>query len=156
MSAASVRGDRAELDFLSDSDPLWDDVAAWSETCLGSACEDYDLLFPHASMRQEAAGADILIVNHHLLLADAAPEGRQSLPGHSCRTRRLILERSARYWRTAGRTDFFGTEIGNCGSERLVRTTSEEWRAAAAGDPTISHAPHHPAGRGVGALLPLL
>ncbi|HSD51847.1 MAG TPA: DEAD/DEAH box helicase, partial [Candidatus Methylomirabilis sp.] len=33
-SATSERGDRAELASLPDPDPLWDDLAAWSETCL--------------------------------------------------------------------------------------------------------------------------
>ena len=132
-SSATVRGDRAELDFLADADPLWDDVAAWSETCLGSACEDYDACFL-TRMRQEAAAADILIVNHHLLLADAAlRDGSlfQVIPSYAT----LILDEAHLLEDVA--TDFFGTEISNLRVEHLVRDAEREWRATAAGDPTI-------------------
>lgn len=132
-SAASLRGDRAELDFLSDADPVWEDVAAWSETCLGSACEDYDECFL-TRMRQEAAAADIVIVNHHLLFADAAlRDGSlfQVIPSYAT----LILDEAHLLEDVA--TDFFGTEISNLRIERLVRDAEREWRATAAGDATI-------------------
>jgi ATP-dependent DNA helicase DinG len=132
-SAASVRGDRAELDFLSDTDPLWDDVAAWSETCLGSACEDYESCFL-TRMRQEAAAADVVIVNHHLLLADAAlRDGSlfQVIPSYAV----LILDEAHLLEDVA--TDFFGTEISSLRVERLIRDTEREWRASAAGDAAI-------------------
>ncbi len=132
-SGGSVRGDRAELDFLSDADPLWDDVAAWSETCLGSDCEDYDECFL-TRMRQEAAAADIVIVNHHLLFADAAlRDGSlfQVIPSYAT----LILDEAHLLEDVA--TDFFGTEISNLRIERLVRDAEREWRATAGGDATI-------------------
>jgi ATP-dependent DNA helicase DinG len=132
-SAISARGDRAELDFLSDADPLWDDVAAWSETCLGSACEDYDSCFL-TRMRQDAAAADVVIVNHHLLLADAALRDGgvfQVIPSYGT----LILDEAHLLEDVA--TDFFGTEISNLRIERLVRDAEREWRASAAGDPAI-------------------
>jgi len=132
-SAVSLRGDRAELDFLSDADPVWEDVAAWSETCLGSACEDHDECFL-TRMRQEAAAADIVIVNHHLLFADAAlRDGSlfQVIPSYAT----LILDEAHLLEDVA--TDFFGTEIGSLRIERLVRDAEREWRATAAGDATI-------------------
>jgi ATP-dependent DNA helicase DinG len=132
-SAASVRGDRAELDFLADSDPLWDDVAAWSETCLGSACEDYESCFL-TRMRQEAAAADVVIVNHHLLFADAAlRDGSvfQVIPSYAT----LILDEAHLLEDVA--TDFFGVEISNLRIERLGRDSEREWRACAVGDATI-------------------
>ncbi len=132
-SATSLRGDRAELDFLSDTDPLWDDVAAWSETCLGTACEDYESCFL-TRMRQEAAAADLVIVNHHLLLADAAlREGSlfQVIPSYAT----LILDEAHLLEDVA--TDFFGTEISNLRIERLVRDAEREWRGSAAGDASI-------------------
>ena len=132
-SAASLRGDRAELDFLSDTDPLWDDVAAWSETCLGTGCEDYESCFL-TRMRQEAAAADLVIVNHHLLLADAAlREGSlfQVIPSYAT----LILDEAHLLEDVA--TDFFGTEISNLRIERLVRDAERERRGSAAGDASI-------------------
>ncbi len=64
-------GDRAELADLPDDLPLWNDLSATSETCLGNECPRYDDCFV-TRMRRRAAEADIVIVNHHLLCADAA------------------------------------------------------------------------------------
>lgn len=132
-SATSPRGDRAELDFLSESDPLWDDIAAWSETCLGSACEDYDECFL-TRMRQEAAGADLVIVNHHLLLADAVLRDSslfQIIPSFDV----LVLDEAHLLEDVA--TDFFGVEISNLRVERLVRDTNRECTSAALSDRAI-------------------
>ncbi len=64
-------GDRAELGDLPDDMALWNDLAATSETCVGSNCPHHDDCFV-TRMRQRAAASDIVIVNHHLLCADAA------------------------------------------------------------------------------------
>src|SRR5262245_7278989 len=63
-------GDRAELRDLPEDLPLWKDIAADAETCLGSECPRYGDCFV-TLMRQRAAAADVVIVNHHLLCADA-------------------------------------------------------------------------------------
>ncbi|HKC57846.1 MAG TPA: ATP-dependent DNA helicase, partial [Vicinamibacterales bacterium] len=63
-------GDRAELRELPEDLPLWKDVAADAETCLGSECPRYGDCFV-TLMRQRAAESDVVIVNHHLLCADA-------------------------------------------------------------------------------------
>ena len=44
---------------------------ATAETCLGPECPRYDECFV-TRMRQRAAASDVVIVNHHLLCADAA------------------------------------------------------------------------------------
>jgi ATP-dependent DNA helicase DinG len=64
-------GDRAELEDLPEDLPVWNDVSATAETCLGSECPRYDECFV-TRMRQRAAASDVVIVNHHLLCADAA------------------------------------------------------------------------------------
>jgi ATP-dependent DNA helicase DinG len=64
-------GDRAELEDLPEDLPFWNEVAATAETCLGTECPRYDDCFV-TRMRQRAAASDIVIVNHHLLCADAA------------------------------------------------------------------------------------
>ena len=51
--------------------PFWQDVSATAETCLGTECPRYDDCFV-TRMRQRAAASDVVIVNHHLLCADAA------------------------------------------------------------------------------------
>src|SRR5437773_1375219 len=70
-SARTETGDRAELEDLPEDLPFWNDVAATAETCLGTECPRYDDCFV-TRMRQRAAASDVVIVNHHLLCADAA------------------------------------------------------------------------------------
>ena len=64
-------GDRAELSELPEDSAEWHDVSATADTCLGSECPRYDDCFV-TRMRQRAAESDLVIVNHHLLCADAA------------------------------------------------------------------------------------
>jgi ATP-dependent DNA helicase DinG len=64
-------GDRAEIEDLPEDLPFWNDIAATSENCIGADCPRYGDCFV-VKMRQKAAESDIVIVNHHLLCADAA------------------------------------------------------------------------------------
>jgi ATP-dependent DNA helicase DinG len=64
-------GDRAELEDLPEDLAFWNEVSATAETCLGGECPRYDECFV-TRMRQRAASSDLVIVNHHLLCADAA------------------------------------------------------------------------------------
>lgn len=64
-------GDRAEIDDLPDDLPLWSELTATSEQCLGRDCPEYSSCFI-TRMRDAAAAADIVVVNHHLLCADAS------------------------------------------------------------------------------------
>jgi ATP-dependent DNA helicase DinG len=70
-AAKTETGDRAELEDLPEDVPFWNDVSATAETCLGTECKRYDECFV-TKMRQRAAESDVVIVNHHLLFADAA------------------------------------------------------------------------------------
>lgn len=64
-------GDRAELETLPEDLSFWPEIAATSEQCLGKECPQYTECFV-TRMRQRAAESDIVIVNHHLLCADAS------------------------------------------------------------------------------------
>jgi ATP-dependent DNA helicase DinG len=64
-------GDRAEIEDLPEDLSFWSDIAATSENCVGAECPRYQECFV-VRMRQRAADSDVLIVNHHLLCADAA------------------------------------------------------------------------------------
>ncbi len=70
-AARTETGDRAELQDLPEDVPFWNDVSATAETCLGTECKRYEECFV-TKMRQRAAESDGVIVNHHLLCADAA------------------------------------------------------------------------------------
>jgi len=125
-SAESRRGDRAELTWLPDTERLWEDIAASSETCLGADCPDYDECFL-TRMRQEAASADLVIVNHHLLLADAAL--RDSHAVHVIPPFQVLVLDEAHLLEDVA-TDFFGQEISTYRVERLIRDTGQELLAA--------------------------
>jgi ATP-dependent DNA helicase DinG len=70
-SSRTDTGDRAELADLPEDLAFWNEVSATAETCLGAECPRYDECFV-TRMRQRAAESDVVIVNHHLLCADAA------------------------------------------------------------------------------------
>jgi ATP-dependent DNA helicase DinG len=71
-------GDRAEISEIEEDSSLWHDVSALAETCLGNDCPQYGECYV-TRMRQKAAESDVVIVNHHLLCADASV--RQSTYG---------------------------------------------------------------------------
>jgi ATP-dependent DNA helicase DinG len=64
-------GDLAELTGLSDAHPVWPQVTSTRENCLGNRCPELSRCHV-AIARREALNADVVIVNHHLLLADLA------------------------------------------------------------------------------------
>ncbi len=64
-------GDRAEIEDLPEDSPFWGDIAASAENCIGGDCPRHQDCFV-TRMRQRAAESDLVIVNHHLLCADAA------------------------------------------------------------------------------------
>lgn len=64
-------GDRAEIDDLPDALPLWSELTATHEQCLGRECAHYTDCFI-TRMRERASEAALVVVNHHLLCADAA------------------------------------------------------------------------------------
>ncbi len=70
-AAATDTGDRSEIEDLPDDLPLWTEISATREQCLGRECPQYHECFV-TRMRDRAAEADVVIVNHHLLCADAA------------------------------------------------------------------------------------
>src|SRR5688572_20307533 len=64
-------GDLAELEALPDDSPLLPMVTSTAENCLGSECPFWSECFV-VQARARAQTADIVVVNHHLLLADLA------------------------------------------------------------------------------------
>jgi ATP-dependent DNA helicase DinG len=68
-SNLTKRGDIAELPGLGESDPVWPWVTSTRENCLGAECPVYEDCFVLGA-RREAQAADIVVVNHHLLMAD--------------------------------------------------------------------------------------
>ncbi|MDG2516801.1 ATP-dependent DNA helicase [Lysobacter soli] len=70
-SGRTRMGDMAELDALPEDSPLLPMVTSTAENCLGSECPFFNDCFV-VQARQRAQAADLVVVNHHLLLADLA------------------------------------------------------------------------------------
>ncbi|SFL14025.1 helicase C-terminal domain-containing protein [Halanaerobium salsuginis] len=62
-------GEKSEIDFQIKA-AVWNEIAAESDLCLKTACPFYNKCY-FMQARKEVYRADILIVNHHLLLSDA-------------------------------------------------------------------------------------
>jgi len=63
------RGDVAELSSLSESAPVWPWVTSTRDNCLGPECSFFDRCHV-VQARRDAQSADVIVVNHHLLMAD--------------------------------------------------------------------------------------
>jgi len=116
-SGDTETGDRAEVAELPDDQPLWNEIAATSETCLGTKCPHHDECFI-TRMRQRAATSDLVIVNHHLLCADAVV--RQSdygavVPDCGC----AILDEAHQLEDVA--TQYFGLSVSTYRLDELAR-----------------------------------
>ena len=68
-SHATRRGDIAELPSIGEQDPVWPWVTSTRENCLGTECPKFEECFVLAA-RRDAQAADIVVVNHYLLMAD--------------------------------------------------------------------------------------
>jgi ATP-dependent DNA helicase DinG len=113
----TATGDRAELSDLPEDLALWHEVSATAETCLGSDCPRHSECFV-TRMRQRAVESDVVIVNHHLLCADAAV--RESAYGEvipSCP--HLVVDEAHQLEDVA--TQYFGVTASNHRVDDLVR-----------------------------------
>lgn len=63
-------GSRSDLSFVPDKN-LWNRVCSESDACMGMKCPMREKCFV-LKLRKEAASAQILVVNHHLLFSDLA------------------------------------------------------------------------------------
>lgn len=70
-SGRTRMGDLAEVEALPEDSPLLPLVTSTADNCLGSECPLFGDCFV-VQARQRAQAADVVVVNHHLLLADLA------------------------------------------------------------------------------------
>jgi ATP-dependent DNA helicase DinG len=131
------RGDLAEVRGLSDSHPIWPQVTSTRENCLGIRCPEISRC--HVALaRREALDADIVIVNHHLLLADLVlkEDGFGDILGTADA---VILDEAHQIPDLA--TQFFGANVSSRRVENLLKDTRTE---------LATHLTH---GSGAGALM---
>ena len=110
-------GDRAEIEDLPDDFPLWTELSATSEQCLGRECPRFTDCFV-TRMRDRAAEASIVVVNHHLLCADAAV--RQGAFGEVIPECDLAVIDEAHQLEDVV-TQYFGVSVSSFRLEELVR-----------------------------------
>lgn len=109
-------GDRAELVEVPEDSPVWPLVTSTADNCLGHKCPEYSDCHV-ASARKAAQEADLVVVNHHLLLADLAMKEEgfvEFLPGAEA----IILDEAHQVPDLA--VQFFGVTLGSRELERLV------------------------------------
>jgi ATP-dependent DNA helicase DinG len=113
-------GDRAELSDLREDAEVWREVMSSSDTRIGAGCEHFEACFV-TRMRQGAEDAQIVVVNHHLLLADLAlrtgPRGAHAsvLPPYDA----IVFDEAHQVEDIA--TDFFGTRVSSARVDALLR-----------------------------------
>ncbi len=110
-------GDRAELAEVPEDVSFWADISATTEQCVGSECPHVQDCFV-TRMRQAAAASDVVIVNHHLLCADAAV--RQSTFGEVIPDCNYAIIDEAHQLEDVA-TQYFGYAVSNYRVEDLVR-----------------------------------
>ncbi len=118
----TVTGDRAELTDVAEDSAVWPLVTSTADNCLGSKCPVYQECHV-VKARRAAQEADLVVVNHHLLLADLAMKEEgfvEFLPGAEA----VILDEAHQIPDLA--TQFFGISLGSRELERLL----DELRAA--------------------------
>lgn len=118
-------GDLTELEDLDDKGPLRALVTSTVDNCLGAQCEDYERCFV-VEARRRAQSARVVIVNHHLLLADLALKEAgfgELLPGADA----VIVDEAHQLPETA--QQFFGVATTSRELEWLLRDVSVEARA---------------------------
>lgn len=125
-------GSRSDLPFVP-PEALWARINSESDGCMGSRCPFYAECFV-MRMRKEAAGADIIVVNHHLLFADI--ESRLHGAGYTDAAvlppyRRLIFDEA--HGIESAATSFFSDEFSRFKLMRQVNVLYRKRKNALAG-----------------------
>ena len=109
-------GDRAELADVAEDSRIWPLVTSTVDNCLGQKCPEYSRCHV-VKARRAAQEAELVVVNHHLLLADLAMKEEgfiEFLPDAEA----IILDEAHQIPDLA--VQFFGVALGSRELERLV------------------------------------
>lgn len=125
---SSVDGDRASVHGVDEGSSIWPEVTSTGDNCLGSACPRHDDCFV-VKARRRAMEADLVIVNHALLLADYAVRERWQTAGLLPSVDVLVLDEAHALADAA--TSFFGCTL----SERRLLALGKQGRQLLVGVP---------------------
>ena len=115
-------GDRAELTDVAEDSQAWPLVTSTADNCLGQRCPQYSECHV-VNARRDAQEANLVVVNHHLLLADLAMKEEgfvEFLPDADA----IIVDEAHQLPDLA--VQFFGVALGSREIERVI----EEVRVA--------------------------
>ena len=135
-AATTKAGDLSELTDLPEQSSLWPQITSTRENCLGSECPQFSRCHVFEA-RRNAQAADIVVVNHHLLLADLALKDEgfgDLLPGAEA----VILDEAHQVPDIAAQ--FFGQTWSARQAQLLLRDTTAEMLAAGVRDPATATA----------------
>lgn len=110
-------GDRAELEWLSDTSEMWESLDARSDICLGSKCPYFKDCFI-TRLRRRSLEADIIIVNHALFFTNLSMVNDDFgglLPAHEM----AVLDEAHEIEDIA--SGFFGKRFSTSQLDHLVR-----------------------------------
>ncbi len=117
-SSYTETGDRAEVEWLAESAPLWAEATTTSDARIGPRCPYFERCFV-TQARRLAESAQLVLVNHHLYFADrvlrAAHPGARVLPDHDA----VIFDEAHQLEDVA--TEHFGARISTHKLAELVR-----------------------------------
>jgi ATP-dependent DNA helicase DinG len=126
-SGRTRTGDLAEMESLPENAPLIPMITSTADNCLGVECPFWNECFV-VQARQRAQTADVVVVNHHLLLADLAlkQEGfGEILPGAQA----FVVDEAHQLPELAAQ--FFGEGLGARPLVELARDAIAECKATA-------------------------
>ncbi len=108
-SKQTKSGDTSELSSIAEDSYVWPMVTSTADNCLGGECDDWEKCFI-VNARKQAQAADIVVINHHLLLADMTLKNEgfaELLPAADA----FIIDEAHQLYDVAAR--FFGNTVSS-------------------------------------------
>ena len=121
-SKQTQSGDISELTRIEEDSYIWPMVTSTADNCLGSECDDWEKCFI-VNARKKAQAADIIVINHHLLLADMTLKNEgfaELLPSADA----FVIDEAHQLYDVAAR--FFGDTVSSRQLISLARDTIAE------------------------------
>lgn len=115
-------GDISELSEIAEDSYIWPMVTSTADNCLGGECDSWDSCFI-VNARKNAQAADVVVINHHLLLADMTLKNdgfAELLPEADA----FVIDEAHQLYDVAAR--FFGNTVSSRQLVSLARDTIAE------------------------------
>jgi len=121
-SKVTSSGDVSELTSIAEDSYVWPMVTSTAENCLGTECDDWESCFI-VNARKNAQAANVVVINHHLLLADMTLKNEgfaELLPEAEA----FVIDEAHQLYDVA--TRFFGNTVSSRQLISLARDTVAE------------------------------